>query len=158
MFLGPAHFYEDDMAIKLRLRRAGSGRTTRQMQRNAAKARICPEAQIEAEKFTSQFKACVAAACAKLDVQESELYSASRMPRVTTARFVIAWIGYRRLNKSYHWLGHRLKRDHSTIVHSVRTVDENWPRFEPFVAAVAEACGAQWSKPDAEAGRMLELI
>jgi hypothetical protein len=149
MFLGPANFYEDDVAIKLRLKRRDNGddtdkprKATRAYIRDANKAHLrCLEKQEADRAFCGQFAATVDAACRVLEVLESDLYGPCRVGKVKTARFVVAWIANRHLCRSMCWIGKRLRRDHSTIHHSVYTVDSQWPRYEPFVMAVADAIG-----------------
>jgi chromosomal replication initiation ATPase DnaA len=146
VFLGPAHFYEDDHAIKLRLKRRDDGdkprKVTRAYVRDANKAQLRREARQEADRaFCGQFAAAIDAACRILDVMESDMHGPCRVAKVATARFVVSWIAHRHLGKSLPWIGKRLHRDHSTIHYNVHMVDDNWPRYEPFVMAVADAIG-----------------
>jgi hypothetical protein len=142
----PANWYEDDVAIRLRLKRRDQGdqprKVPRRYVRDANKARINREAKEAAERaFCGQFAAAVGAACRTLDVMESDMHGPCRVAKVVTARFVVSWIAHRHLGKSLPWIGKRLRRDHSTIHYNVYMVDHNWSRYEPFVMVVADAIG-----------------
>jgi len=146
MFTGPAEFYEDDVAIRLKLKKRGDI----SVQLPPARRVIRPKTDdrrafvLDVHKDCTKFQAFIAAACAFTDTKESELFGTGRIPRIAVTRKMVVWFAHCQLGRSYHWIGRKLMRDHSTIVYAVQNVNENWPQFESKIHRVAEMIGHTW--------------
>lgn len=146
MFTGPAEWYEDDLAIRMKLKKRGDDGVQTKPVRQVV--RLKPEDRrefvLDAHRDCSKFQAFIDAACAYTGTTRSELFGTGRFSHVSYTRKLIAWFAYHQLGKSYHWIGRKLLRDHSTIVYIIQDVNAKWPQFEAQIRKVAEMIGHEW--------------
>ena len=146
MFTGPAEWYEDDLAIRMKLKKRGDDGVQTKPVRRVVKPTPEDRRQfvLDAHKDCSKFRAFIAAACSYTGTTESELFGTGRSSHTSYTRKLIAWFTHRQLGKSYHWVGRKLLRDHSTIVYIIQDVEAKWPQFEAQIRNVAEMIGHEW--------------
>lgn len=56
-------------------------------------------------------------------ITRSQIMGRSRSAPVVRARHLAMWLAYRSLELSYPQVGQAFDRDHTTIIHAVRTID-----------------------------------
>lgn len=69
---------------------------------------------------TYSMKSVIAAVCELFDVRQEELLGKKRIAKISKARMVLYYLGYRNTSHSTTTLGNYLDRDHTTVVHGVK--------------------------------------
>lgn len=145
MFRGPAHFYEDQDAIRLRLKRRETTKAVADPQaEKAAKEQRKIELALADRQFIGTFSKLVLAACHVMRVGEKDFYSTARTPDILKARWIVCWMASTQFNRSYKNIGDRIGRDHATVIHAVNTVNDKWETYAPLIQRVAEIIGHEF--------------
>lgn len=61
--------------------------------------------------------------CAELCLAPGELRGVSRLRPYARGRQIVMWLARVRLQRSYPFIGRELRRDHTSVLHGVRNVD-----------------------------------
>lgn len=62
--------------------------------------------------------------CEVCDVERNDVLSERRYQELVVARQLFCWFANRELKQTLAHIGKVLKRDHTTVIHSVKTVDD----------------------------------
>lgn len=76
--------------------------------------------------------------CDKYGVEETDIRSKKRTSDITWARHVTVYILRKKTDMSLQDIGAELKRDHSTILHSYNTIENEIKTNPPFAAEINE--------------------
>jgi chromosomal replication initiator protein len=76
--------------------------------------------------------------CKNYQVSIDEIRSKSRKKEVSWPRQVICFLLYRMGNLSYKEIGFRVMRDHATVIHSVKVVEDRIAIYAPIKSEVME--------------------
>lgn len=79
------------------------------------------------------------AVCEEAGVTEEEIFSDTRAVRVFSSRHILFYLCRRLLETSYPAIGHRLNRDHTTVLYGVRRVTR-LIETDPFFAQLVNRC------------------
>lgn len=66
------------------------------------------------------------AVCEHYDIREHELRGVRRHKRLAHARHIFCHLAYEYTNSTMSRIGHFLKRDHTTIIHALRKIDNSY--------------------------------
>ena len=70
-----------------------------------------------------------------------QIRSHRRFAPITRALFMVCYLCRELTDKSYTTIGRWLNRDHTSVLHAMRTVDKNRAAFEPELSAVMRRLG-----------------
>jgi hypothetical protein len=77
------------------------------------------------------------AVCGVYGVGKNDFMSIRRSPRIVEARQVFSWFAKRFTSFSFPQIGHFSNRDHSTVIHGFRKVDERLDRYRTNIELIA---------------------
>lgn len=81
--------------------------------------------------------------CTALRVGKLDMYSPHRAAHLVEARHIFYWCARYFTARSYPEIGRFIKRDHATVMHGVRKVDQNFVKLAPKLRAVAAEIGVK---------------
>jgi len=95
--------------------------------------------------FTHLTVADIAEAAARVfGLEVSDIYSDRRAQRVARARQIVCWLARAHTYMSLPQIGRRLRRDHTTVLHAVQTIDRRIQTDEELrrcIALIEKAIG-----------------
>lgn len=59
----------------------------------------------------------------RVGLTPGDIMSSARSCTLMRVRRIVFWVGFNRCHRSLSWLGRRMLRDHSSVMHSVRKID-----------------------------------
>ncbi len=77
------------------------------------------------------------ACCGVYGVGKNDFMSIRRAPRLVEARQVFSWFAKRFTSFSFPQIGHFSNRDHSTVIHGFRKVDQQLDRYRTNLELIA---------------------
>ena len=77
------------------------------------------------------------AICGVYSIGKAEFTSIRRNPRLVEARQVFYWFAKRCTSFSFPQIGHFCGKDHSTVIHGFRKVDESLDRYRTNIEVIA---------------------
>jgi len=89
------------------------------------------------------------AVCGVYGVGKNDFMSIRRSPRIVEARQVFSWFAKRFTSFSFPQIGHFSNRDHSTVIHGFRKVDERLDRYRTNIELIAFDLGISLEEREA---------
>lgn len=84
----------------------------------------------------ASIRACIAAAARECDVRPSDIIGASRSRPLITPRHVACYVASRHFGHSMPRIGLIMHRDHSTVLHAIRSIGEKIQTDDKLAALV----------------------